>query len=310
MVLMGWMLRRFHLWHCNGHGNSTSSSGGGKGTDGENGSSGEQPQDAMIGQSGSLTDLVASSISRRALICRDYSSAPKVRPVDHPRRRGSEWRSLTSLCHRNQPIQQQGSYDGGDSADGEGSLEGTFEESVGFYSSEAHDGSAAEDSAVPLSGSRARRTAAGRSTYRKTLRTTPAQLASLGLKPGVNHVTFSVSSALQGKSIVSSRLFLFDQQTKLVVSDVDGTITKSDVLGHILPRVGYEWSHNGVTQLYSRIASNGYQMLYLTARGIGMAGTTRDYLVRARPGSFQGGVEAARWPVLTLSVRSDRVCDP
>ena len=178
---------------------STSSSGGGKGTDGENGSSGEQPQDAMIGQSGSLTDL-GSVVDLEAGVdmSRLPRAAPKVRPVttildggdpEYGDRLPPYW------YHRNQPIQQQGSYDGGDSADGEGSLEGTFEESVGFYSSEAHDGSAAEDSAVPLSGSRAPRTAAGRRTYRKTLRPTHAQLASLGLKPGVNHVTFSVSSA-------------------------------------------------------------------------------------------------------------------
>ncbi len=78
--------------------------------------------------------------------------------------------------------------------------------------------------------------------------------------------------------MVTSRLYLYDAAAKLVISDVDGTITKSDVLGHILPRVGKDWSHLGVTTLYSRIAANGYHMLYLTARGIGMAGTTRDYL--------------------------------
>jgi phosphatidate phosphatase PAH1 len=35
-------------------------------------------------------------------------------------------------------------------------------------------------------------------------------------------VTFSVHSALQGTQVVSSRLFLFEPNTKLVVSDVDG----------------------------------------------------------------------------------------
>ena len=39
---------------------------------------------------------------------------------------------------------------------------------------------------------------------------------------------------------------------------MDGTITKSDVLGHLMPRVGYDWSHLGVTAFYSRIAANGY----------------------------------------------------
>ena len=85
-------------------------------------------------------------------------------------------------------------------------------------------------------------------------------------------------SALQGTQVVQSQIFLFKMNTKLVISDVDGTITKSDVLGHLMPRVGYDWSHKGVTSLYEGITANGYQMMYLTARGIGMAGTTRDYL--------------------------------
>lgn len=28
---------------------------------------------------------------------------------------------------------------------------------------------------------------------------------------------------------------------RLVISDIDGTITKSDLLGHVLPRVGWDW---------------------------------------------------------------------
>ena len=126
----------------------------------------------------------------------------------------------------------------------------------------------------------------GRRYYRKTLRPTPAQLASLNLRTGLNTITFSVHSALQGAQHVSSRIFVFESHTKLVVSDVDGTITKSDVLGHLMPRVGYDWSHLGVTSLYTRITENGYQMLYLTARGIGMAGTTRDYLASIHQGDL------------------------
>lgn len=38
-----------------------------------------------------------------------------------------------------------------------------------------------------------------------------------------------------------------------MVSDVDGTITRSDVLGHLAPLVGKDWSHAGVAQLYNNI---------------------------------------------------------
>ena len=34
-----------------------------------------------------------------------------------------------------------------------------------------------------------------------------------------------------------------------MVSDVDGTITKSDVLGHVMTAIGRDWSHVGVTKL-------------------------------------------------------------
>ena len=56
----------------------------------------------------------------------------------------------------------------------------------------------------------------------------------------------------------------------MVISDIDGTITKSDVLGHILPIIGNDWSQSGVAQLFTQIQDNGYKMLYLSARAIGM----------------------------------------
>ena len=69
-----------------------------------------------------------------------------------------------------------------------------------------------------------------------------------------------------------------------MISDVDGTITKSDVLGHVLPRFGHDWSHPGICELFTRIAANGYQILYLTARAIGQADSTRDYITSLRQG--------------------------
>jgi phosphatidate phosphatase LPIN len=116
------------------------------------------------------------------------------------------------------------------------------------------------------------------------MRPSSAQLAALGLRDGRNTITFTVHSALQGTQLVSSTVWQFGRATRLVVSDVDGTITKSDVLGQLMPRVGLDWAHGGVTSLYSQITKQGYQMLYLTARGIGMATTTRDYLSSVQQG--------------------------
>ena len=63
-----------------------------------------------------------------------------------------------------------------------------------------------------------------------------------------------------------------------MISDIDGTITKSDLLGHLLPRVGFDWSHRGVTRLFSNIKANGYVFMFLSSRAIAQASATRDYL--------------------------------
>jgi phosphatidate phosphatase LPIN len=55
------------------------------------------------------------------------------------------------------------------------------------------------------------------------------------------------------------------------VSDVDGTITRSDLLGHVLPTLGVDWSHPGITQLFHNIARNGYQIMFLSSRWDGPA---------------------------------------
>jgi len=110
---------------------------------------------------------------------------------------------------------------------------------------------------------------------RKSQRPTQEQLKALPLKPGANTVTFVV---VYNNQRVSSRIFLWPADSKIVVSDVDGTITRSDVLGHLLPRVGRDWSHAGVAGLYTKIRSRGYRLMYLTSRPIGQACSTRLYL--------------------------------
>lgn len=66
-------------------------------------------------------------------------------------------------------------------------------------------------------------------------------------------------------------IYVWNYTDKLVVSDVDGTITRSDVLGHVYAKIGKDWTQPGTADLFSSIQANGYKMLYLTARPIGMA---------------------------------------
>jgi phosphatidate phosphatase LPIN len=142
--------------------------------------------------------------------------------------------------------------------------------------------------------------------YAKTLRLTSGQLKQLDLKPGANTITFSLSAS--GVVACTARIFVWDHSDSIVVSDIDGTITKcvlvflwcndadsglfppsvrSDALGHVFTMIGRDWTHIGVAKLYTDICRNGYKIMYLTSRAIGQADSTRYYLKGIKQNDYQ-----------------------
>uniref|UniRef100_A0A4W3I5T1 phosphatidate phosphatase n=1 Tax=Callorhinchus milii TaxID=7868 RepID=A0A4W3I5T1_CALMI len=115
-------------------------------------------------------------------------------------------------------------------------------------------------------------------SYKKTLRLTSEELKSLQLKDGPNDVVFSVTTQYQGTCRCEGTIYLWNWNDRIVISDIDGTITRSDALGHILPTLGKDWTHQGIAKLYHKVSQNGYKFLYCSARAIGMADMTRGYL--------------------------------
>uniref|UniRef100_A0A8B9L2W7 phosphatidate phosphatase n=1 Tax=Astyanax mexicanus TaxID=7994 RepID=A0A8B9L2W7_ASTMX len=105
-------------------------------------------------------------------------------------------------------------------------------------------------------------------SYRKTLRLTSDQLASLQLKEGPNDVVFSVTTQYQGTCRCEGTIYLWNWDDKIIISDIDGTITRS--------------ANRKTHSLLSRHASNKKSQylffMYCSARAIGMAGMTRGYL--------------------------------
>lgn len=129
---------------------------------------------------------------------------------------------------------------------------------------------------------------------------TQEEVMSLDLKPGMNTISFAFNSRVWGLQEVSAFVYLWDWNTKLIVSDVDGTVTKSDVLGQLAPMVGKDWSHAGVASLYNDITDNGYKLMFLTSRAISHASGTRKYLSSLRQGDkilAQGPVMCAPDPL-------------
>jgi phosphatidate phosphatase LPIN len=123
---------------------------------------------------------------------------------------------------------------------------------------------------------------------------TSDSLRSLNLNTGKNEAVYTVNSSLQGEQKIAGRIYLWNSNCKIVISDIDGTITKSDVLGHVLTMMGKDWSHPGVVKLYKSIEKNGYKILYLSSRAIGQANTTRNFLDSLR----QEGLELPDGPLI------------
>jgi phosphatidate phosphatase LPIN len=113
---------------------------------------------------------------------------------------------------------------------------------------------------------------------RRTTRLSSDMIKKLNLQPGPNEIQFSVTTALQGTTRISSHIFLWSHDDKIIISDIDGTITISDVGGQVLPLFGKDWSQPGVAECFSAIEKNGYKFIYLSARAIGQSEITRNLL--------------------------------
>lgn len=116
----------------------------------------------------------------------------------------------------------------------------------------------------------------------RTQTPTTEQISSLNLKEGQNMVSFIFSTRVLGVQKVDAHIYLWKWNARIVISDVDGTITKSDVLGQFMPLVGKDWTQSGVARLFSAIKENGYQLLFLSARAIVQAYLTRSFLLNLK----------------------------
>lgn len=100
-------------------------------------------------------------------------------------------------------------------------------------------------------------------------------LQSMKLARGENKVKFIATTTRQS---ACAKIFLWNTNTKIVVTDIDGTITRSDMRGHLYNRFGMKWHHNDVANCFSKVYELGYQIVYITARSMTMEGVTRKYI--------------------------------
>jgi len=109
--------------------------------------------------------------------------------------------------------------------------------------------------------------------------------------------------ALETKDVTSSdkkskklfaNIFLWNYSDKIVISDIDGTITKSDIRGQILTLFGQQWYHDNIASLFAAIEERKYKIIYLSARSICQIDTTRN-LIRS---ISQNGCSMPKGPMI------------
>ena len=108
-------------------------------------------------------------------------------------------------------------------------------------------------------------------------RLTHSHLENMKLKNGLNKARLIIEDL--DVSIPFS-IYLFNQDSKLILTDIDGTITKSDVRGFIGGYLELDVHHDGVIEFLDKVRKNGYNIIYLTARPIAFDLETRQYLFR------------------------------
>ena len=99
----------------------------------------------------------------------------------------------------------------------------------------------------------------------------------LGLLPlhyGRNVIKFE----LDNLHSLEAEVYLYSQEDRLLVSDVDGTMTKSDVRGlyHNMKDINY--LHEGYYDLIERVERNGYKIVWLTMRSLPLYSFSKTYI--------------------------------
>lgn len=117
----------------------------------------------------------------------------------------------------------------------------------------------------------------GSAEGRRRICPTPEELRAMNIRPGENELKYTLQLE-DGKKELEATIYCVDWESKLVVSDIDGTITRSDMRGHIFSALGRDWSQVGVAKLYGELYSLGYHFVYLTSRSIEAAQGTRRYI--------------------------------
>lgn len=132
-------------------------------------------------------------------------------------------------------------------------------------------------------------------------------LRGIEFKDGCNNLRFvytppspEKSSSAKQPAVVTSyfihtKVYLWKASDKVVVTDIDGTLTTTDLMGHIktVRLANYQYAHSGACGFFSSLSEYGFKVYFLTARPITWMNETRAFLANVR----QDGMALPEGPI-------------
>jgi phosphatidate phosphatase PAH1 len=99
-------------------------------------------------------------------------------------------------------------------------------------------------------------------------------LKRLHLNYGINTITFE----LDGYTSISSEIYLFHERDRILVSDMDGTLTKDDIGGLMNNLKNKDYLHDGYYDLINTAYQYGYKIVWLTMRSLPLYAFSKEYI--------------------------------
>ncbi|CAD8073683.1 unnamed protein product [Paramecium sonneborni] len=119
-------------------------------------------------------------------------------------------------------------------------------------------------------------------------------IISMKLNNGINRLIFNVNCKRLGLQQIECELYKIEQNQKIFISDIDGTITKSPTKGMIMSTFGKNYTQDYICQFYSKLVEKNYLILYMSARSMVQYEKTKEYLLR----QFQDEIQLPFGPLI------------
>ncbi|KAG6964157.1 hypothetical protein JG688_00007819, partial [Phytophthora aleatoria] len=108
--------------------------------------------------------------------------------------------------------------------------------------------------------------------FKKSLKPSREELLAMSLCVGMNDVAFVLRSHDSGElARVTTKLYLWPVTAKVVIAQIDGAISSSAATGSMFKRRDPAAMHPGAVEFYSKLARNGYRVVYVTCLGLSQA---------------------------------------